>query len=506
MINYSEMMSMKLVSSKLMAEIDRRAREEFSIPETVLMEDAALKAQQLLKSRVWNGFPSGPVVFAVGRGNNGGDALVMARHCLLEGKKEISIVLASGPPRPGSSPGINLNICNALGIEIIDGDSTKAFKRINQASWIVDGLLGTGLSGAVRAPVDRLIARINASKAHTVAVDIPSGVGDAFRKGYPAVQADVTLTIALPKLCLYLPHTRRFCGEILTVSGVFPPQLVEDRAIPGSLLQEEALSALYRPLPADTYKTRRGHLAVFAGGVGTTGAAFLAATAAGRSRTGLVTLFMDEALYPADISRFNSVMVRPIIRGSKLELDRFSGLLVGPGWGLSADRKTVLEGLIELSLPGVLDADGLTMLAELSGQKRIDLGGRWVLTPHPGEFARLVGRNSVLDDPLPALLELSRELNAMVVLKGHCSFIAGPDGKYALLDGMNPALATGGSGDVLSGIIAGLLASGLEAERAAKLGVLIHDRIGWAAYQELGFFLAEDLLPYISCKFGELQG
>jgi NAD(P)H-hydrate epimerase len=334
-------------------------------------------------------------------------------------------------------------------------------------------------------------------------VDIPSGVGDAFREGFPAVEAELTLTIGIPKLCLYLPLARRLCGEILVVPGVFPRELTEAEDIPGEMLDDGAWQAL-RPLPRDAHKGRRGHLAVFAGSEGTTGAAWLAATAAARSRVGLTTLFLDRALYSTAVRRFQSVMVRPwdalpasmpgFARGSARH---FTALLVGPGWGLARERAVWLARLLELGLPGVLDADGITLLA---GQPGVRLGGRWVLTPHPGEFARLAGVEvaAVLADPLPQLLEMSAKLEAVIVLKGHCSFVASPEGRYWILDGCNPALATGGSGDVLAGIIGGLAAGGLAPLVAARLGVLLHARAGEQAYRERGYFLAEDLLPYLS--------
>jgi NAD(P)H-hydrate epimerase len=176
---------------------------------------------------------------------------------------------------------------------------------------------------------------------------------------------------------------------------------------------------------------------------------------------------------------------------------RYSALLVGPGWGLAAERAEWLGRLLALGLPGVLDADGITLLAGLPAPR---LGGRWVLTPHPGEFARLAGLPvaELLADPLPTLLSWSARLEAVILLKGHCSYVASPDGRYWILDGMNPALATGGSGDVLAGIVGGLAAGGLAPLAAARLGALLHARAGELAYRERGYFLAEDLLPYVS--------
>ncbi len=497
---------MKAVSSAQMGEIDRQAKADYFMPQVILMENAGIKAYRILKDRIWQGlFPEGEVLFLAGKGNNGGDALVMARQCFLEGKRECSVILADGPPKSGTAPEVNLKMCSALGLEIIDfgSDRKQACRRITGAACLVDGLLGTGLAGQVREPVKELIVRINKAGGLKIAIDIPSGIGDTYRKEYVSVRADFTLTVGLPKICLYLPLARRSCGEIIIVKEVFPPDLVDPPDALGEMLEPDNLPELIPKLPSDTYKTKRGHLAVFAGSVGTTGAAWLAATSAARSRTGLVTLFVDQDLYGASVPKFSSVMLRPAPPGPEdFDPASFSAFLIGPGWGVSESRRKRLKYLLSLDLPGVIDADGLNNLGELRGDK-LDLGGRWVLTPHPGEFCRLTGDEveEVLADPLPKLTRLSSEFNAVVILKGHVTFIATPAGSNWILDGMNPALATGGSGDVLAGMIAGLLAGGLSPADAARLGVLAHSQIAWTAWREKGFFLAEDLIPYISLEF-----
>jgi hydroxyethylthiazole kinase-like uncharacterized protein yjeF len=498
----------KAVSSEGAARIDRLARERYHIPEILLMEDAGVGAWKLAREELWAGrVPQEPILFLAGRGNNGGDALVMARQCRLEGHPRAAIVLAGGEPAAGSMAAVHLGVCEALGLEVLrfPAEAARVRERLSQAAWLVDGLTGTGLSGELRPPLDELVRMVNAAPGRTAAVDVPSGVGDAFRQGFPAVQAEATLTIGLPKLCLYLPHARTLCGRILVVPGVFPPELTEEAQIPGEMLDETAWRAL-RPLPMDAHKGRRGHLAVFAGSAGTTGAAWLCSTAAARSRTGLTTLFLDRAVYPAAVRRFQSVMLRPWDPSSPpagFQAGRFSALLVGPGWGLAPERVEWLQRLLDLALPGVLDADGLTLLSGLGATRR--LGGRWVLTPHPGEFARLAGVevSEVLADPLPRLLTAAAALEAVIVLKGHCTYVASPEGRYWILDAPNPALGTGGSGDVLAGIIAGLTAGGLAPLEAARLGVLLHSKAGEAAYRERGYFLAEDLPPYVSLLLKE---
>lgn len=497
---------MQIVTASEMAAVDRKAAEEFGFHPLVLMENAGSGAHRLLRRRYWRlTTPDPAVVYVAGKGNNGGDALVMARHAWLDGMRGISVVLASQELR--NEPAIELGMVRSLGIPVFlwSDDREAAQTVIRNAGWIVDGLSGTGLSGALRPPMDEIVGAINASGAKVAAIDVPSGLGERFRKEWPAVKAALTLTMGLPKLCMYLPAARALCGLIEVIDPGFPPALIEGHDYNRDLLGNRDLHRLLPPIPPDAFKNRRGTLAVFAGAPGTTGAAELCSTAALRSRAGLVTLFADRDSYRPLASRLTSVMIRPWDPAAgEFEFSRYDALLVGPGWGLGRDRLEWLPRCLESGLPGVLDADGLTLLGRLTAERRVKLGGRWVLTPHPGEFLRLLkdpDREAVAADPVPYLLEAARDLEAVIVLKGHVSILAAPDGRLAVLDGMNPALATGGTGDILAGIIAGALAGGAAPADAARIGLLVHREIGRRAYAERGWFLSEDLLPYISRAF-----
>ena len=268
---------MKIVSSEAMARIDGRAQAEFAFPSLVLMEDAGVKAWAALRRVVWGGRrPRGRLVFVAGRGNNGGDALVMARQAAVEKLPLLTVVLAGGRPERDTDPGRNLASCEPLGMEIIDWpvQHDLVMTRMAEAAWIIDGIAGTGIRGALRPPLSDIVACMNQSPGKRAALDVPSGVGDGYRKDFPAVRADVTLAMGLPKLCLYLPRARTLCGRIYVIPVGFPPALVEGPGIAGELLSARAWKRLARPIPPDTYKNRRGHLAVFAGSRGTTGAAW----------------------------------------------------------------------------------------------------------------------------------------------------------------------------------------------------------------------------------------
>jgi ADP-dependent NAD(P)H-hydrate dehydratase / NAD(P)H-hydrate epimerase len=497
----------KVVSASVMAAIDRRAQAEFSFPSLLLMEDAGLEAwarlRRLVRAGASHDDAGGRIVFVAGRGNNGGDALVMARRSAVEAVGTPVIVLAGGRPDHGSDPGRMLSLCASLGIPCVEwpAQADEVRDMISPASWIVDGIAGTGLRGALRPALADLVTLMNASPARRVAVDVPSGLHDEYRAGQPVVRADVTLTMGLPKTCLYLPAARVSCGKIMVVPVGFPPALLDEReGHPGEILSPSAWRGLLPPVAPDTHKNERGHLAVFAGSPGTTGAAWLASSAAARCRVGLVTLFTPAAAWPVLAARLASVMCRPFDPGdaASWEPHRFNAVLVGPGWGTGEANARWLAHLLSQGLPGVIDADGLTLLARSARTE--DLGGSWVLTPHPGEFARLAGmpKESVLENPVEHAGAYARRVNAVVVLKGHCTVIAVPDGRFWILDGANPALATGGAGDVLAGVIAAGLAAGMDTVSAALFGVSLHSQAGRAAVRGHGWFLAEDLVPLLS--------
>lgn len=505
-----------MVGSDAMALIDARSSRQYGIPPLLLMENAGIKAWAAVRGTLCAGRPpEGASVFVAGRGNNGGDALVMARQAFLEGARDLGVILAAGRPDAASEPGIDLALCESLGMECVEYPARpeRCRELLAGAQWVFDGVAGTGIRGRLRPPLAELVELMNAAPARRVAIDVPSGVREGIEPGDPVVRAELTLTMGLPKTCLYLPHARDACGRIVVVHVGFPPTLIEDPSIPGEVLDERTWEGLLAPISPSAHKGTRGHLAVFAGSPGTTGAAWLAAHAAARTRVGLVSLFLDPAVYPLLAPRLQSVMARPWDPSAQgwsegpraFDPSLYDGVLVGPGWGTTDERRAWLAKLLASGLPGVIDADGLTLLSGMQEGSRLSLGGRWVLTPHPGEFARLEGVpiREVLADPLARALEAARRLEAVVVLKGGCTHVAGPDGRYWILDGCNPALATGGSGDVLAGIIAAGIAGGMAPMKAALFGVSLHARVGRIARRRLGWFLAEDLLPLISRTLGE---
>jgi NAD(P)H-hydrate epimerase len=479
-----------------MKEIDRITIEEYGIPDIVLMENAGIKILEL--SRKLIDFDNKPVVCLAGGGNNGGDALVIARQLFSAGDGLVTIISTS---EKGSAPhDLHLGICRSLGIKILNYPSDEAAAILQEAAVIFDGISGTGIKGALREPLPGLIELVNSSSAKTIAIDAPSGTGESFQAGFPSVAADYTLTVGLPLRCLYLPVTRLFCGEIHTVAIGFPQELKEQKAeedgIECELITEDDVKKLMPKLPGSSFKNRRGHLAVFGGSRGTVGAASLCAEAAIRTSAGLVSLISDAELYDIYASRHSSVMVKPIQDNITPEgLSAYSALAVGPGWGQEG-REELLSSLISAGR-GVLDADGLNVLSSILKEREINLGNKWILTPHPGEFSRLFPDADIVNKPFSEVTAAARRLNCVILLKGHISYIADSNGRCRVLDGNYPKLGTAGSGDLLTGLIGGYAASGMELFEAAVLGAAVHLHTGRRCGAEHEWFSSEDLLEYL---------
>ncbi len=493
----------RIISSKAMSQIDTSAQKDFGIPGIVLMENAGLKGWQYLVGAQSEMDCLGTLLFAAGPGNNGGDCLVMARHAFERYPDRVKVLLVSSTLH--ESAAIQLTILEKMEVPVFywSEHSEKIEELVSSASLIVDGLFGTGLSGRLKENSAYLVELLNASAAYRVAVDIPSGLYDRYKPGDPVFNADMTLVFGVLRYAHFLPSARPVCGEMKVINPGFPSAVLEKRS-----LEPEKEGLLYcfedfnLPLIAKSaYKGTRGHTAVFAGSKGYTGAAILASCAAAGSRAGLVTLHVDEGIYQAAASSLVSVMVRPMEEiPPEGYLNRFTSFLAGPGWG-SKGREKILNLLINSGIPGVVDADGLRILKSLfeaEGSSLRSNSGDLVLTPHPGELSILLDepRDSILQDPFSAVKKTAELFNAVVVLKMHVVYLAEPQGRLAVVDGLNPSLGSGGSGDLLSGIIAGFLAQGLHGFKAAVNGVLLHQEAGRRCFSERGWSSSKELIPY----------
>jgi NAD(P)H-hydrate epimerase len=296
-----------------------------------------------------------------------------------------------------------------------------------------------------------------------VSIDMPSGNSDEWKPGMPIIDADITLSIEPQKTCLYNPAARAFAGTILLLDEVFPRGLINTHKGAELLDWKEAQNFL-PPIRPDAYKHERGTLEIRAGSEGSAGAALIAARGAQAAGAGLVRLLVDEDIYPILASGLSGVMVSPV--GDKDKNERFKpdALLLGPGWGKEDGRMEQLEQALEKEKKGVpliLDADAIALARDAV------FHGNAILTPHPGEFADYLGLgiDEVLNNPSKLLLETAKEKKATIILKSHIIIIAGPDGRWGIIDGMAPSLAAGGSGDLLAGFCGALAA------RMAKQGI-----------------------------------
>lgn len=497
-----------LVSSSRAAAIDADSKIRYGLNDDLLMETAADRLYLALRTLPpWSQVLTGGALVAVcGKGNNAGDALAMVRKAVMEGLREVVAIV---PPELNAVASRRLEEARKAGVRILVTASLEAEEAIQSAAILLDGIAGTGMKGSLRAPFDRLASRISASAGAVVAIDVPSGVCLGAATGAVVVQADYTLTIAPAKLELYLPGLRAYAGAIHEVGGVFPADCAAGSGL--VLLSEDDLAGLVPALESTAHKGRRGALGVHAGSVGTTGAAVLTARAASASGAGTVTVICRDDAWQVIASSLSAQMVRPLSVGPGKE---FSAILAGPGWGIDATSSALLDSLLGSGKPLVLDADALRMLARSTLTPKRDASAPLVLTPHPGEFTSLALRasgkelsanslevqTSALEAALfdtPGVLEkCAAFFKAVVVLKNHVTWIAAPDGRMAVWDGQEPALGTGGSGDVLSGLVAGLMARGAGAFEAACAGVIAHGLAGKAAAADLGFFDATALPAY----------
>jgi NAD(P)H-hydrate epimerase len=480
---------MKLVTAAEMRELDRRAIEEVGIPSLVLMENAGRSTYQILRQE----FPSlnGPVAVVAGRGNNGGDGSVVARY-LAQAGTPVAIFLVAARDQVQGDAKINLEVAARLGLEIIEVREEKDLNplahRLARAGLIIDALLGTGLNSEVKGLMRLVIDEINRLRPPVLAVDIPSGLcADTGQPLGAAVEAQVTVTYGWPKIGQILPPGRDYVGRLWQVDISIPPELAKD--VPVELTAAGEMRTLLPPRPFASNKGTFGHLVVLAGSEGKTGAAALTSEGALRAGAGLVTLGVPASLNDILEVKLTEAMTLPLpealgaralglkaLEPLQIFLERKTAAALGPGLGTHPETRELVRQLARsLPLPLVIDADGVNALA---GEPELlqDAPGPRLITPHPGEMARLLGitPQEVQADRLGTARKAAARTKAVVVLKGAQTLVADPSGRVSVNSTGNPSLASGGTGDVLTGLIGGFLAQSLTPWDAARLGVYLH--------------------------------
>jgi NAD(P)H-hydrate epimerase len=521
----------RLASAEAAAALDASTAEACRVPPLLLMENAALRIWQALEpeARLAGALGSGEgdalLLALAGPGNNGGDALAVLRQARFAGFTRLAAILSS--ESPGELAAIQLSSLRAMGIELLvwSGQRERATALLEQAHLVLDGLAGTGLKGPLRGPsleIAQALAGIPAERRPRVAaIDLPSGLSDGMEAGSFVLPAELCFSVEPAKASLYYPASRGASGRIIPIEGVFPAD-----ALPGEgplLLEASDLAALAGAPRSSAHKGERGRLGLFAGSEGMLGAASFACRGAHAASVGLVEFFAGSGLYPglaggAGLGAFGSAVIRPEPKASGSGssglpegLSSLHVLLVGPGWGAGLAHRGLLESILGLGLPTVLDADGVRLFAELLSagySPAADRPAPLILTPHPGEFEAISGIAAAraLANPASILPAFAAKAGAIVVLKANVTWIASPEGRLAVWDGNEPSLGVAGSGDVLAGIMAGILAGKAARRRregaasicdahddawdAACAAVIAHGLAGRDARKELGWYEA----------------
>ena len=498
---------MKAVSTEQIRQLDQRTITA-GVAGAELMDRAgyavAKAAVRFLKQR-----DARSVLLLAGKGNNGGDAIVAARHLAGAGCHPTLVLFGRREELKGDAL---LHFQKLVsGVQVVEAPSPDEVPQLiaeTEPAVIVDGLLGTGLSGDVREPYASAIGAINAWRGPVIAIDIPSGLdSDTGAVRGVAVRADLTLTMGLPKIGLLTPAAADCVGRLEVVDIGFLPRFIEEIQTDVELLVAEDVRALLPVRRRSAHKGEFGHLLVIAGSEGYTGAPVLAAHAAARAGAGLVTLAVPRSIYPIIAAACPpEIMPRPF--DDLPELEGFDAIALGPGLGQRpAVSKLVEQVLTRATVPAVVDADGLNALAkDLSVRKRIQ--APLVLTPHPGEMGRLTGQSAaeIQAQRWEVARQFAREQRVVLVLKGAGTVITDGSGPLWINSTGNPGMARGGMGDALTGIIGALLAQGLGPFAAARAGVWVHGLAGDLACDHQGeqAMLVSDLIHSLGAAFTAL--
>jgi NAD(P)H-hydrate epimerase len=494
---------MRVLNTEQMRAADRRTIHEIGIPSIVLMENAGRQAVAAMEA-AFDDLSTSHVAVLCGRGNNGGDGFVVARTLIQRGV-ETSVFLIGSVSDVQGDARTNIEVLGRIGLTVVEITSAQEwelhFSEISECGIIVDAMLGTGFHGELTGLLQTVVADVNAIGVPVVAIDLPTGLSaDAADFDGVAIEASMTVTLAAPKIPLIFPPADSNAGDLVIADIGIPYPVIDELDGPYlELLTRERMREIVPARAADSHKGDFGRVLIVAGSRGRTGAAHLAAMGALRSGAGLVTIATPRSCAPVVASMAPEYMTEPLDETPSggidfgaldrlFELDA-DVIAVGPGLGRDPSTVAFVHGLLERAgVPLVLDADALNAFTgdpdRLMGRDGVDV----IVTPHPGEMSRLLGISieSLQEDRLEQARQFASSHRVHVVLKGHRTVIAGPDGRsFVNLTG-NAGMATGGTGDLLTGMIAAWVAQLLDAEAACKLAVYLHGTAGDLAAADEG--------------------
>ncbi len=498
-----------------MRALDRHTIDVVGIPGIVLMERAGLAVADRAQSMAQDTGRRSALVLC-GPGNNGGDGFVAARHLADRGLEVVAVLLARAADMKGDAA-TNLAALRGFPATLVEApDGVPADLWARPWGVAIDALFGTGLARPLEGVFAAAVDAFNALPCPRLAVDLPSGVdADAGRVPGVAVRADATVTFGTARVGHFVWPGAGFCG-VVEVAAIGIPQAALATADGVDLLDAGWVRRAFPPRDRGAFKNIFGHVLVVGGLAGKAGAALLAARAALRCGAGLATIATERAVAARIEGRFPDLMIEPLVEvvGDWVKVDDATvtaalagktALIVGPGLGRHPGVDALLERLLQSALPMVVDADALNGLA---GRPDLHPGPDSVLTPHPGEAGRLLGvpTAEIQADRIAAAKALASRLGAVVILKGAGTIVAAPDGRLAVNPAGGPALAVGGSGDVLSGITGALLGRGVPAFDAACAAAFLHGSAGDVAASGLTEHgvLASDLIDLLPTTLSDL--
>jgi len=508
---------MKVLDSKQMRNIDARSMREYGVRGIVLMENAGARAAEALEE-AYEDLERMRIAILCGKGNNGGDGFVLARHLFNRGMHP-HVILLAGPEEVKGDAHDNLLILMRMGVELTEASDAATWKELrhelDRCDLLVDAILGTGLRGPVKGFMKQVIADLAGFPGEVVAIDLPSGLSaDSPQVPGEAVVADRTLTMGLPKIPHAFPPAELFCGEVSILDISIPEGAIEAEGVALELVEEEDVRRALPPRAREAHKGDFGHLLVVAGSRGKPGAAALAALGCLRTGAGLVTVATGRNAQPMVHAHCPEVMVEPLTETEKGTLSRkvlpsllrmvesMDLLVLGPGLGQATDVAQVIRKLVEkVEIPVVVDADGLNAFAGKAEMIQGSAKRPRIVTPHPGEMARLLGcrTTEVQRDRVAAARKFARKNRCITVLKGYHTLTAAPSGEVFINPTGNPGLATAGTGDVLAGMIGALVAQTGDPLSGTVAAVYLHGLAGdrAAAHRGESGMMATDLLEHI---------